>query len=99
MENRDCEKVLELLSAYIDGELSESDAEFVRAHLEICPDFKRGCTLGASSGCYDKDTRRKSNFGKTKKIHTDIRRHCRCGGHITYRACVPRNPSYRKWRS
>jgi len=41
MENRDCEKVLELLSAYIDGELSESDAEFVRAHLEICPDCKK----------------------------------------------------------
>ena len=33
MENRDCERVLDLLNQYIDGELNGSDAEFVRAHI------------------------------------------------------------------
>ena len=34
MEN--CEKVLDILNEYIDGELNESDALFVRAHLDSC---------------------------------------------------------------
>ena len=41
MENKVCERVLELLNEYIDGELNESDAEFVRAHIEICPECKK----------------------------------------------------------
>ena len=36
-----CEKVLDLLNQYADGELDESDALLVRAHLEICPSCKK----------------------------------------------------------
>ena len=36
-----CEKVLDLLNQYADGELNESDALLVRAHLEICPSCKK----------------------------------------------------------
>ena len=39
MEN--CEKVLDLLNQYADGELVESDAQLVRAHLELCPSCKK----------------------------------------------------------
>ena len=38
---KDCEKVLELLNQYFDGELSESDTAFVRAHLENCHSCKK----------------------------------------------------------
>ena len=38
---KDCEKALELLNQYIDGELNEDDTEFVRAHIENCPDCKK----------------------------------------------------------
>lgn len=41
MENRDCEKILDLINQYIDGELNEDDAEFVRAHIDNCPDCKK----------------------------------------------------------
>lgn len=36
-----CEKVLDLLNQYADGELNESDALLVRAHLEICPSCQK----------------------------------------------------------
>ena len=36
-----CEKVLDLLNQYADGELGESDTLLVRAHLEICPSCKK----------------------------------------------------------
>ena len=39
MEN--CENILDLLNAYIDGELDESEAERVRAHIELCENCKK----------------------------------------------------------
>ena len=39
MEN--CEKILDLLNQYADGELGESDAQLVSAHLEVCPSCKK----------------------------------------------------------
>lgn len=36
-----CEKTLELLNEYIDGELGESEALFVRSHLEECEDCRK----------------------------------------------------------
>ena len=41
MENKSCEKILELLNQYIDGELNESDAALVCAHLESCDSCKK----------------------------------------------------------
>jgi anti-sigma factor RsiW len=39
-ELNECADVVELVSAYLDGELSAPVAEAVRAHLALCP----GCT-------------------------------------------------------
>ena len=36
MATSDCEKVLELLNEYFDGELDENSAKFVRSHIEAC---------------------------------------------------------------
>ncbi|MBQ7143588.1 MAG: zf-HC2 domain-containing protein [Oscillospiraceae bacterium] len=33
----ECERIREQLSAYLDGELTETEAETVRAHLDACP--------------------------------------------------------------
>lgn len=41
METKDCEKVLDLLNQYIDGELNADDAELVRAHIETCGSCKK----------------------------------------------------------
>ena len=41
MENKDCEKILDLINQYIDGELNESDAKLVRAHIENCSSCKK----------------------------------------------------------
>ena len=41
MENKSCEKVLDLLNQYIDGELNESDTALVCAHLESCDSCKK----------------------------------------------------------
>lgn len=41
-----CEKTIELLNQYADGELNESDAAFVRAHLEECEECQKAyCQL------------------------------------------------------
>jgi len=37
----ECEGIKELLSAYLDGELTEEESGTVRAHLERCPDCRR----------------------------------------------------------
>ncbi len=39
-ELSECADVVELVSAYLDGELAPSMADAVRAHLALCP----GCT-------------------------------------------------------
>ena len=39
-ELSECADVVELVSAYLDGELAASEAAAVRAHLDLCP----GCT-------------------------------------------------------
>ena len=36
----ECKDVLELLDSYLDGELSPSDTERVRAHLAVCPECR-----------------------------------------------------------
>lgn len=41
MEIGMCDWVLERLNEYIDGELNNSDAEIVRAHIDICPNCKK----------------------------------------------------------
>ena len=41
MAEKDCEKALDLLNEYIDGELCASDAEFVRSHTESCPKCRK----------------------------------------------------------
>ena len=41
MAEKDCEKVLDLLNEYIDGELGANDAEFVRSHTETCSECHR----------------------------------------------------------
>ncbi len=41
MANRDCEKTLDLINEYIDGELGAEDARFVRLHIENCPECKK----------------------------------------------------------
>ena len=37
----DCKKVLDLINEYIDGELDAADTEFVRSHIEKCPECKK----------------------------------------------------------
>ena len=41
MVNKDCEKALDLINEYIDGELVANDTEFVRSHIEKCPECRR----------------------------------------------------------
>ena len=36
-----CKKALDLLNEYIDGELGANDTEFVRSHIEKCPECKK----------------------------------------------------------
>lgn len=40
MANTDCEKVLDMLNEYIDGELNANDAALVRSHIENCPECR-----------------------------------------------------------
>ena len=41
MANKDCEKALDLINEYIDGELGAEDARFVRLHIENCSECKK----------------------------------------------------------
>ena len=41
MAEKDCEKALDLLNEYIDGELGANDTEFVRSHTETCSECHR----------------------------------------------------------
>ena len=40
MANKDCEKVLDMLNEYIDGELDANNAALVRSHIENCPECR-----------------------------------------------------------
>lgn len=37
----DCQKALDLINEYIDGELGADDADFVRSHIAKCPECKK----------------------------------------------------------
>lgn len=41
MKNNDCERVVDLINQYIDGELNSGDTAFVRAHIENCESCKK----------------------------------------------------------
>ena len=68
-----CENTIELLNQYADGELNESDAAFVRAHLEECEECQKAyCQLleieklfkSTADTQHGRDTQRSGNYSR-----------------------------------
>lgn len=72
-----CDKYIELISAAMDGEISDVDRASLEAHLEFCPECRKVCeAFSAISGNFPREEKVPENFtaGTMAKIKAEAAR-------------------------